>query len=70
MTLLFDILKGTMELQVPYVLFAVHLFNGLQGTAKGTYDTKDADLACPFERGQRLNKVIVLFLAYLRSEQM
>lgn len=59
-----------MELQVPYVLYAVHLCNVLQGTAKGTHDTKDADLACPFKRGQRLNKVIALILAYLHSEQM
>ena len=59
-----------MELQIPYVLYVVHLFNGLQGTAKGTYDTKHADLACPFKRGQRLNKVIVLFLPCLHSEQM
>lgn len=45
-------------------------FNGLLETAKGTHEEKDVDLLCPFERGQRLNKVIVIFLAYLHSEQI
>lgn len=59
-----------MELQVPYVLYIVHLFKGLQGSKKGIYDTQDADLACLFKRGQSLIKVTVLFLAYFHSEQM
>lgn len=57
-----------MELQVPYILYVVRLLYGLQRTAKGTYDTKDAVLAYPCEGGQRLNEVIVLLLAYLHSE--
>lgn len=68
--LLLDIVEDTMELQVPHVLHTANFFNGLQETAEGTPDKKDVDLLCPFERGQRLNKVIVIFLAYLHSGQM
>lgn len=45
-------------------------FNDLLETAKGTHKEKDVDLLHPFERGQRLNKIIVIFLAYLHSEQI
>lgn len=68
--LLLDIAEDKLEVQFPCVLHTTHFFTGLQETAKGTHDGRDVDLVCPFERSQRLNKVIVIFLAYLHSEQM